>query len=139
MAEYNGDRRSARFKALERIDDVADRFEVAWRSEHPLPIADFLTPADCDDRIALIRELVKIDFESRCNRGQLSALGAYLIDYPELLEPNGSFPPDFLEHTRRTLDLYLAARFCRGIRLTRADSLADGQLRQVIGRNITYT
>jgi serine/threonine-protein kinase len=50
----------------EWIDDVADRFEVAWKSLTPPRIEDFLDGADGDRRAVLLVELEKVDRAYRC-------------------------------------------------------------------------
>ena len=51
------------------IDEVADRFEVAWRSGDPPAIAAFLGGAAGPRREALVRELVRVDLACRRRRG----------------------------------------------------------------------
>jgi WD40 repeat protein/serine/threonine protein kinase len=68
------------------VDDVADRFEAAWRSATLPSLADFLDAATGVSRLALARELVKVDLAYRRRRGEQPRLEDYLAEFPELGE-----------------------------------------------------
>jgi WD40 repeat protein/serine/threonine protein kinase/tetratricopeptide (TPR) repeat protein len=67
----------------ERIDPHIQRFERAWQRGAPPAIADFL-PKEGPDRLAVLKELVKIDMERRLETGTPAPPEDYLRDYPEL-------------------------------------------------------
>ncbi len=63
---------------------VAELFARAWRTEpSPPDLAAFL-PADAAGRLRILRELVLIDLDFRCQAGQLVRWEDYLIRFPEL-------------------------------------------------------
>jgi WD40 repeat protein len=97
---------------LEWVDEIADRFESAWKQGERPTIAAFLKLADTSDvrgtvevkRSALLRELFVIDVEYRRQNGEPRRLEAYLAEFPELRlaegprgclaeEAQGSWPP----------------------------------------------
>jgi serine/threonine protein kinase len=73
---------------LEWVDDVADRFEAAWRSLAPPRVEDFLAGAAGESRAALLAELLKID---RAYRDRLGVA-------PVAMEPAGQGSPAKTEH-----------------------------------------
>ncbi len=73
------------------VDDVADRFEAAWKQGRPPNLADFLA-AESGDKTVLLAELVKVDLEFRWREGAPRKLEDYVQDFPELLGPNGALP-----------------------------------------------
>jgi WD40 repeat protein/serine/threonine protein kinase len=75
----------------EWVDEVADRFEAAWRCLTPPPIASFLGDATGTRRQALLAELVKVDLAYRRLLGEKRRLEDYLGDFPEL-SGVGEFP-----------------------------------------------
>jgi WD40 repeat protein/serine/threonine protein kinase len=86
---------------FERIDEIADRFDEAWK-EGPRPrIAYFLGQEEGEQRGALIEELVKIDLEYRCRGGEKPRVEDYLNQFPELLEQDGSISNDLVLYTRK--------------------------------------
>ena len=65
------------------IDDVADRFEDAWRiGARPL-IEDYLSGDLKNGRAALLEELVCIDVHRRRSAGETPALGEYQARFPD--------------------------------------------------------
>jgi eukaryotic-like serine/threonine-protein kinase len=64
------------FAALERIDEVCTRFEERWRSGPRPELHDYLEGAG-PERIALLRELLKVDLEYRLRRGEQPAAADY--------------------------------------------------------------
>lgn len=81
------------------VDQVADRFEAAWRSGSPPDLADFLEGASDEPRRQLLVELVKIDLEHRWRLGDHRSLEAYRSQFPEL-GPDKNLDL-FLEELRR--------------------------------------
>src|SRR5262245_64127221 len=86
---------------LEWVDEVADRFEAAWKQGPAPRLADFLGGAAGPSRPALFRELIKIDLEYRWRAGDRRRLEDYLAEFPELLGPDGSLPDDLVLHAWR--------------------------------------
>jgi WD40 repeat protein len=70
---------------LEWVDEVADRFEAAWKQGPPPRIAAFLGDAIGARRAALLQELVKIDLAYRGRGGDHRQLADYLVEFPELI------------------------------------------------------
>src|SRR5438128_1410157 len=68
----------------EWIDDVADRFDGAWRDGSAPRIGDFLGQASAEARLPLLKELVQIDFEYRCRAGEKPVVDDYIHAFPEL-------------------------------------------------------
>jgi predicted Ser/Thr protein kinase len=72
------------------IDQVADRFDAAWKSSsqqstgEPPQIADFLGELSGPSRLQLVRELVAIDREYRSKRGLPRSWEEYVSEFPEL-------------------------------------------------------
>jgi WD40 repeat protein/serine/threonine protein kinase len=99
---------------LEWVDEIADRFESAWRQGERPAIAAFLKQAETSDvlatlevkRSALVRELVAIDLEYRWQTGDRRKLDAYLEEFPELLTPNGSLPDSLVLRVSRLRKKY---------------------------------
>jgi serine/threonine protein kinase len=87
----NPDGDAAGMELAEWVDDVADRFEAAWRSLTPPTIAPFLGDATGPRRLALLAELVKVDVAYRRLLGEKRRLEDYLGDFPEL-SGAGEFP-----------------------------------------------
>src|SRR5262249_47378516 len=52
----------------QRIDPFVHRFEEAWQGGSPPTIDDFL-PKESPDRLAVLKELVKVDMERRQQAG----------------------------------------------------------------------
>jgi WD40 repeat protein/tetratricopeptide (TPR) repeat protein/tRNA A-37 threonylcarbamoyl transferase component Bud32 len=65
----------------ERIDEVCDRFEAAWRAGQAPRIEDYLAQADEADRPALLGELVALECELRRRRDEQAELGEYLARF----------------------------------------------------------
>jgi serine/threonine protein kinase/WD40 repeat protein len=72
---------------LEWVDEIADRFEAAWRQGSPPAIGDFLGAASGEQRTALVRELARIDLERRRKAGEETTWEDYVRQFPELLGP----------------------------------------------------
>lgn len=73
---------------LEWVDAAADRFEKAWQSGTPPDLNDFLGDASGERRVALLRELVRIDLEYRRKTDPSANLEQYRLRFPELSEPD---------------------------------------------------
>jgi len=71
---------------LEWVDGVADRFEADWQSGGPPAIADYLDDTNGNERVALLRELVRIDLERRSKLGWKYSWEDYAREFPELKE-----------------------------------------------------
>ncbi len=88
------------------IDEIADRFEQAWRSGTPPKLGDFLTGVSGERYERLLVELLKIDLEHRWRLGERRSPEDYLWDYPDLLGPHQTLPPQLLEFGQRLRDQY---------------------------------
>jgi eukaryotic-like serine/threonine-protein kinase len=89
---------------LDWIDDVADRFEAAWKHDVPPRIADFLGAEESDRRSALLEELVKLDLEFRWQSGKRPRLEDYLAEFPGLVGPDGALPDHLVLFARQVQD-----------------------------------
>ena len=65
------------------VDACVQRFEKAWQSGGRPAIDDFL-PQDGPERLAVLKELVRVDMERRLRAGESARLEDYLERYPEL-------------------------------------------------------
>src|SRR2546422_9260582 len=74
------------------IDEVADRFEDAWRGGGFPRIADFLGEAAGERRLALLQELIEIDVYWRHRQGADRAADDYVREFPELAGPDSPVP-----------------------------------------------
>jgi serine/threonine protein kinase/tetratricopeptide (TPR) repeat protein len=68
------------------IDEVCDRFEVAWRSEGHPELALFLNEVPEHSRRRLFRELLALDVDYRTARGESPDPAAYLAEFPEFVD-----------------------------------------------------
>ena len=66
----------------ERIDEACDRFEAAWRAGTSPRIEDYLSQAAELDREALLAELVALERELRCRRGEQPEAQEFLKRFP---------------------------------------------------------
>jgi formylglycine-generating enzyme required for sulfatase activity len=67
-----------------QLQQLADRFEAAWRSADGADLDPFLPAAGTPLRALVLQELIKIDLEMRWRRGRGVGLEYYLERYPEL-------------------------------------------------------
>ncbi len=81
---------------LEWIDEVADRFEAAWRDlPTPPTVAAYLDSAG-ERRLPLLHELIRIDLQYRTRLGRPRAAEDYAREFPDLLRPGQCLPADLL-------------------------------------------
>jgi tRNA A-37 threonylcarbamoyl transferase component Bud32 len=66
-----------------RIDEVCNRFEVAWREESPPRIEDFVEGWSGSERLVLLREMVRVDDEYHRRRGESWGAEQYHGRFPE--------------------------------------------------------
>jgi serine/threonine protein kinase len=71
------------FETARQIDLVCDEFERAWRQGTPRPIEEFLHPADATWVAALRQELLQVELECRCQRGEQPRTDEYINRFPE--------------------------------------------------------
>jgi serine/threonine protein kinase len=64
------------------MHQILDRFDETWNGPTPPRIEDFLPPADSPAYPPMLAELLKIDFERRCQKGELPALEEYRQRFP---------------------------------------------------------
>ena len=58
----------------DQLQDVADRFEEAWRKAGPVELGPFLPPPGDRLRRVTLHELIKVDLELRWRRGRPARL-----------------------------------------------------------------
>src|SRR5215468_7257693 len=76
----------------ERIDEVCTRFEAAWQNGQPR-LEEFLGAAEGSEREALLRELLRVELDYRCQDGSVPAVEQYRGRFPgcePLLRVEGS-------------------------------------------------
>jgi serine/threonine-protein kinase len=66
----------------DRVDQVCDRFEAAWRAGGRPRIEDFLGDASAAIRTALLHELLSAELERRLRQGERPGPGEYLDRFP---------------------------------------------------------
>lgn len=88
----------------EWVDEMADRFETAWKAGPAPRIGDFLARITGPRRQALLLELVKLDLEYRWNSPEPRILDDYLREFPELRSADGSPPADLQVYWQGLLD-----------------------------------
>src|SRR5260370_170700 len=76
----------------ERIDDIADQYEAAWKKVGPPRLADFLGNATGEFRAALLDELIKVD---RVYRERLAAPPDVAAPVREVQQPAPAAPTPF--------------------------------------------
>jgi hypothetical protein len=74
-----------------RLEEAAERFEVAWQRGDRPHLEDYL-PADASMRRAVLVELVHIDLERRVKGGEPARVEEYLRRFPELADVRGAVP-----------------------------------------------
>jgi len=82
MKPETPDRRdSLPLSVAERIDEVCTRFEAAWQNGQPR-LEEFLGAAEGPEREALLRELLRVELDYRCQGGSVPAVEDYLSRFP---------------------------------------------------------
>jgi hypothetical protein len=66
----------------ERVDEICDRFETAWRGGQVPRIEDYLAEAEDADRAAILGELVAVERELRRRRGEHPRTEEYVDRFP---------------------------------------------------------
>src|SRR5262245_14585140 len=69
---------------FDQLQELADRFEKAWRQDPSVDLAAFVPPREHPLRQLVLQELIKIDLEMRWQRGTPIEVEVYLQQYPEL-------------------------------------------------------
>ncbi len=67
-----------------RVDQVCNRFEIAWRTSSPPRIEDFLDAASEAERSTVLRELILLDIDYRRQRSETPRTIDYHPRFPEL-------------------------------------------------------
>jgi tetratricopeptide (TPR) repeat protein len=69
---------------LNRLDQVCDRFERAWKEGSSPRIEDYLVQVAEAERAELLRELLSVEIYHRLQRGEKPAADEYLTRFPQL-------------------------------------------------------
>src|SRR3712207_3329106 len=97
----SGDLGQLRTEKWEQLQDLADRFEDAWKDvqgpDGAPDLANFVPPAGDLLRAAALQELIKTDLEIRWRRKEPCLLESYLSQFPELGTPDTVSPQLILE------------------------------------------
>lgn len=75
--------RSAPIPIANRIDELCDRFEVAWKSSARPTIQEFLDETVSQYLPILFSELVQLDIEYRTLRGESADVDDYIVQFPQ--------------------------------------------------------
>lgn len=67
-----------------QLQDMASRFEAAWKDADTVDLTAFLPAAGHPLRRVALHELIKTDMEARWRRGQIIGVEAYVEKFPEL-------------------------------------------------------
>jgi serine/threonine protein kinase len=94
----------------DRLEQVLERFEDAWRAGKPPVLENYLT-ATGNERRALLIELVHADLHYRLKRGEVARVETYLKRFPELRKDRRVALELILEeyHLRQERELGLTA------------------------------
>jgi serine/threonine protein kinase/WD40 repeat protein len=68
------------------LDDVATRFDQAWRAGNRPRIEDYFSEGEGDRGPALLKQLVKIDIERRVDAGEIPTPAEYKARFPNAAE-----------------------------------------------------
>jgi serine/threonine protein kinase len=68
----------------EQLQNMASRFEAAWKGADTVDLNAYLPPVGSPLRRVALHELIKTDLEARWRRGQIIGIEAYLEKFPEL-------------------------------------------------------
>src|SRR5262249_200731 len=71
-------------KHWSQLQDLASRFEAAWKKGDTVDLTAFLPPVNDPLRPVALHELIKTDLEARWRRDQVIGIEAYLEKFPEL-------------------------------------------------------
>lgn len=66
------------------VEEIVTSFEAAWLVAGEAELTRFLPEVGHPDRLAALRELVRVDMERRWSSGRTLSLEDYLLDFPEL-------------------------------------------------------
>jgi serine/threonine-protein kinase len=69
---------------MQRVDQVCDQFEAAWRNGPRPRIEDYLANTQGPDRLAVLRELILLEIDYRRMRGETCRPQDYHARFPEL-------------------------------------------------------
>jgi serine/threonine protein kinase len=69
-----------------RVDEACDRFEQAWKDGQEPRIEDYLANVPEPTRALLVRELLELDVELRCNGGERPKAEEYHGRFPEYVD-----------------------------------------------------
>src|SRR5262245_7431049 len=67
-----------------QLQDLASRFEAAWKDADTVDLSAFRPPAGDPLRRIALNELIKTDLDARWQRGQIIGIEAYVEKYPDL-------------------------------------------------------
>ncbi len=79
-----GNFRSLKTNEWKQLQDLADRFEEAWRTADSVDLAAFLPPVGDPLRSEALQEFIKTELEIRWKRDQVATLEEYADKFPEL-------------------------------------------------------
>jgi serine/threonine protein kinase len=68
---------------VQRIDQICDRFEAAWKAGQRPQIEDYLDDLPEAERSLLLRELLTVELQYRCQNGEALDAEEYVQRFPE--------------------------------------------------------
>jgi WD40 repeat protein/tRNA A-37 threonylcarbamoyl transferase component Bud32 len=89
---------------LRRVQ-IIERFEERWQQTGSAPIAEFLAAVEGPERLAVLRELIKVDLEYRWKRGERRLVEDYAREFTELGSP-ANLPADLILEERRVREYH---------------------------------
>jgi serine/threonine protein kinase len=101
-----GDLGSLNTQNWEKLRELADSLEEAWKKGGPVELAGFLPPLGAPGRAIILQELIKTDMECRWRHGQSVVLDHYLEQFAADLGPAQSLPAGLIYEEYRVRHLF---------------------------------
>jgi serine/threonine protein kinase len=101
-----GDLGSLNSHDWQKLQELADSLEAAWKKGESVDLAGFLPPAGTPARVAILHELIKTDLECRWKHGQALSLDYYLEKFPADLGSSLTLPPALVFEEYRIRQLF---------------------------------
>src|SRR5438093_212822 len=90
----------------QKLQDLADSLEEAWKKGEAVDLTRFLPPAGAPARSTILIELIKTDLECRWRNGQAVVLDYYLEKFPGELGSAQTLPAQLVFEEYRVRHLF---------------------------------